>query len=73
MVLRDETLETREILVELAEDFRRKCNILYAFIRSEGRPGVRDKGKGGGGGGGRDKAADPSMKRLVPALQGACS
>lgn len=49
MVLRDETLETREILVELAEDFRRKCNILYAFIRSEGRPGVRDKGKGGEG------------------------
>lgn len=71
MVFRDETLETREILVELAEDFRRKCNILYAFIRSEGRPGVRDKGKGGGVR--REKVAEPSMKKLVPALQGACS
>jgi len=72
MVFRDETLETREILVELAEDFRRKCNILYAFIRAERRKGVRDKGKEGGGVR-REKAAEPSMKKVVPALQGACS
>lgn len=30
---KDGTAETRQQLVELAEDFRRKANILYAFIR----------------------------------------
>jgi hypothetical protein len=30
---KDGTAETRKQLVELAEDFRRKANILFAFIR----------------------------------------
>ncbi len=34
---KDETAETRERLVELAEDFRRKSNILFAFIRQSAR------------------------------------